>query len=433
VQRSRVPGTRFMRFTRLLAVVALLQPGILRPAWATPAHPGPAVAEKPLLILISIDGYRSDYLDKGHSPVLAALAADGVRAKGLRPVYPSLTFPNHYTMVTGLYPDEHGIVNNTMHDPVLGNFSPPNRAANTDGRWWDQAEPIWVTAQKQGRRTASVYWPGTQAEIHGVRPTYWQPFDPAVPPDARVEQALAWLDLPPDQRPSFVSLYFEQADVAGHNHGPDSLQVDTALVTIDAALGRLVDGLRQRNRFDTTNLVIVADHGMSATSSERLVLLDQIVNPEHLQIASWFVNLGVDPKPGYEHEVEHALLAPHPHLQCWNKEHMPKKYHYGRNARIAAIQCVTDDGWMISTTAAESQRTQPLLGEHGYDSDDPKMHALFVAHGPSFKQHLVVPVFDNINVYVLLTKLMGITPLHNAGNPAATAGMLRMVALPSRP
>jgi predicted AlkP superfamily pyrophosphatase or phosphodiesterase len=433
VQRCSGPCTRFMRFTRLLAVT-LLQLGVLRPALAASVQdPGPAGAEKPLLILISIDSYRSDYLDKGHSPVLAALAADGVRAKGLRPVYPSLTFPNHYTMVTGLYPDEHGIVNNSMRDPILGNFSPPNRAANTDGRWWDQAEPIWVTAQKQGRRTASVYWPGTQAEIHGVRPTYWQLFDAAVPPEARVDQALAWLDLPQDQRPSLVSLYFEQADVAGHSYGPDSLQVDTALVTIDAALGHLVEGLRQRNRFDTTNLVIVSDHGMSATSPERLVLLDQIVNPEHLQITSWFVNLGVDPKPGYEHEVEHALLAPHPHLQCWKKEHMPKKFHYGRNARIPAIQCVTDDGWMISTTAAESQRAHLLLGEHGYDSDDPKMHALFVAHGPSFKQHLVVPVFDNINVYALLTKVMGITPLRNAGNPAATAGMLRMVALPSGP
>src|ERR1700742_504615 len=190
--------------------------------------PAPAA---PLLILISIDGYRADYLDRGHSPVLAELAADGVRAQGLRPVYPSITYPNHYTIVTGLYPDEHGMVNNTMRDPVLGSFSPPNRAANTDGRWWDQAEPIWVTAQKQGLRTASFFYPGTQAEIHGVRPSYWQLFNSSVQPDARVDQVLAWLDLPPDQRPSFVSLYFEQADVAGHEYGPDSMQVNVALLT----------------------------------------------------------------------------------------------------------------------------------------------------------------------------------------------------------
>lgn len=405
-------------FVALLPIVAC--------GWSIGGCAEPRTADPALLILVSIDGYRADYLDRGHSPVLAALAADGVRAAGMRPVFPSLTYPNHYTLVTGLYPDQHGMVNNTMHDPVLGSFSPPNREANTDGRWWDEAEPIWVTAQKQGLRTASVFYPGTQAEIHGVRPSYWQLFDSSVPPDARVDQALAWLDLPPSQRPTLVSLYFEQADVAGHSYGPDSLQVDEALVTVDAALGRLVAGLRERKLFDTTNLVVVSDHGMSATSPDRMVFLDQLVNVDHIEISSLLVNAGIDPKPGYTAEVERALLvAPHPHLHCWKKENLPRKFHYGRNQRIPAIQCVADDGWMVSTTAVESKRTHPLLGEHGYDNDGPKMRALFVAHGPSFKQHLAVPVFDNINVYDLLTKLIGVKPLRNEGNPAVTAGMLR--------
>lgn len=385
------------------------------------------------LILISIDGYRADYLDRGHSPVLAALAGDGVRAKGLRPVFPTLTYPNHYTIVTGRYPDEHGIVNNTMHDPILGDFTPANRAANTDGRWWNQAEPIWVTAEKQGVRTASVFWPGTQAEIHGVRPTYWQLFDSAVTPDDRVDQALSWLDLPADERPSFVSLYFEQADVAGHSYGPESLQVTEALVAVDEALGRLVDGLRQRGRFDATNLVILSDHGMSDSSPDRIVLLDRIVNLEHVEIKSALVNLGVEPKAGYEAEVERAMLAPHPHLTCWKKGAVPKRFHYGANSRIPAIQCVTQDGWMVSTESIESKRAHPLLGEHGYDNNDPNMLALFVGHGPAFKQRAIVPVFDNINVYALLAKLAGIRPLRNSGSLAATAGMLRVVALPSQP
>jgi predicted AlkP superfamily pyrophosphatase or phosphodiesterase len=414
----------FSQITILLAVI-LLPVTTFASSVGTHSDSVPRAPGKPPLILVSIDGYRADYLDRGHSPVLAALAADGVRAEGMRPVFPSLTYPNHYTMVTGLYPDEHGIVNNTMHDPVLGNFSPANRAANTDGRWWDEAEPIWVTAQKQGLRTASVFYPGTQAEIRGVRPSFWQLFDASVPPDARVDQALTWLDLPPDQRPSFMSLYFEQADVAGHSYGPDSLQVDTALVTIDAALGRLLAGLRQRNQFDTTNLVIVSDHGMSASSPERTLLLDQIVNPEHIELTSATVNAGIDPKPGYAAEVERALLAPHPHLTCWKKENLPKRFHYGKNPRIPAIQCVADEGWMVSTAALESKRTHPLLGEHGYDNNDPQMRALFIAHGPSFKQHLTVAAFDNIHVYALLANLMGVKPLHNAGSPAATVSMLR--------
>jgi predicted AlkP superfamily pyrophosphatase or phosphodiesterase len=379
----------------------------------------------PLLILISIDGYRADYLDKGHSPALAALAAEGVHAKGLRPVYPSLTYPNHYTLVTGLYPDEHGMVNNSMHDPALGSFTSSSRTANTDGRWWNQAEPIWVTAEKQGRRTASFFFPGTQAEIRGVRPTYWQLFDPTVSPDKRIQQALAWLDLPANQQPSFVSLYFEQTDVAGHNYGPDSPQVDEALAAIDTALGQLIAGLKQRNRLETTNLVIVSDHGMSATSPDRVVLLDPIVNLQHVEITSALVNLGLDPKPGFAPEVEKALLKPHPHFQCWKKEQMPKRFHYGKNPRIPEIECLAEDGWMISTADTEAKRTKPLLGEHGYDPDNSKMYALFVARGPSFKEHLTVPVFDNIHVYSLLTKLLGVTPLPNAGNPAATARMLR--------
>jgi predicted AlkP superfamily pyrophosphatase or phosphodiesterase len=414
------------RFSLLRGLFAVALLPIVAGGWPIGglAEPRPT-ADPALLILVSIDGYRADYLDRGHSPALAALADDGVRAAGMRPVFPSLTYPNHYTLVTGLYPDQHGMVNNTMHDPVLGSFSPPNRAANTDGRWWDEAEPIWVTAQKQGMRTASVFYPGTQAEIHGVRPSYWQLFDSSVQPDARVDQVLGWLDLPPAQRPTFVSLYFEQVDVAGHSYGPDSLQVDEAMVSVDAALGRLVAGLRQRNVFDTTNLIVVSDHGMSATSPDRMVFLDQLVNVDHIELSSSIVNAGIDPKPGYAAEVERALLAPHPHLQCWKKETLPKRFHYGLNTRIPAIQCVADDGWMVSTTATESKRTHPLLGEHGYDNDGLKMRALFVAHGPSFKQHLIVPVFDNINVYALLTKLIGVKPLRNEGRPAATAGMLR--------
>jgi predicted AlkP superfamily pyrophosphatase or phosphodiesterase len=384
-----------------------------------------AAAGSPPLILISIDGYRADYIDRNQSPVLSALAADGVHARALRPVFPSITYPNHYTIVTGLYPDRHGIVNNSMHDPVLGDFAPSNRVANTDGRWWGQAEPIWVTAQNQGQRTASMFWPGTQAEIHGVRPTYWRQFDATVMPNERVDQVLTWLDLSSEQRPSFVSLYFDQVDGAGHSYGPDSTQVGAALVAVDAALGRLIDGLRQRELFDSTNLVIVSDHGMSATSPDRMVLLDQLVNLEHIELVSSLVNIGVNPKPGYEHEVEHALIGKHPHLQCWQKSRLPARFHYGANPRIPLIQCVTEDGWMASTAAAEAKRPHPILGEHGYDNDEPKMRALFVAHGPSFKQHLEVPEFDNVDVYALLAKVMGIQPLPNDGKPRATAAMLR--------
>ena len=384
----------------------------------------PSLAPPTPLILISIDGYRADYIDRGHSPALAALAAQGVRAKGMRPVWPSLTYPNHYTLVTGLYPDRHGIINNIMRDPVLGDFSPSNRAANTDGRWWAEAEPLWVTAQRHQLRTASVFWPGTQAEIRGIRPAYWQAFDPSVTADARVDQVLRWLDLPAEQRPGFISLYFEHVDVAGHNYGPDSPQVEEALVTVDQALGRLVEGLRQRNQFDSTNIVVVSDHGMRASSPDRIVLLDAIVNPDHLELVSSLVVAGINPKPQYTAEVEQALLPRHDHFKCWKKDRTPAKYHYGKNARIPVILCLADEGWMVSTAAAEAKRARPLLGEHGYDIDDPQMQALFVGRGPAFKQHLLVPEFDNVNVYALLARLLRLDPLPNDGRASVTAGML---------
>jgi predicted AlkP superfamily pyrophosphatase or phosphodiesterase len=178
--------------------------------------------------------------------------------------------------------------------------------------------------------------------------------------------------------------------------------------------------------FETTNLIVLSDHGMGATSAERVVLLEQIVNVDHIELVSSIVNAGINPKPGYEAEVEGALLEPHPHLQCWKKSSVPKKFHYGHNARIPAIVCLTDEGWMVTTAAIASKTAHAPLGEHGYDNNNPQMRALFVAHGPSFKQHLVTPVFDNIHVYALLAKLLGVTPKATEGRLAVTQGMLRV-------
>jgi predicted AlkP superfamily pyrophosphatase or phosphodiesterase len=383
-------------------------------------------AEQPsILVLVSIDGYRADYINRGHSPVLKGLADEGVRATALRPVWPTLTYPNHYSLVTGLYPDHHGLVNNTMHDPELGDFSPANREANSDGRWWSGAEPVWVTAQKRGLRTASVFWPGTQAQIGGVRPDYWLPFDASVSPEARVAQILQWLDLPAGQRPRFLSLYFDQVDTAGHFYGPDAPQVLAALEAVDAALGQLLRGLRTRGLYESSDLVIVSDHGMRASSPQRTELLDDLVDPEHLELVSSLVATGINPKPGFESEVRKALLGRHAHYQCWNKADTPARFHYGRNARIPSVLCLAEPGWMLSTRSVESHRARPLLGEHGYDVTDPQMQALFVAHGPDFRSHAVVAPFDNIDVYALLCRLLQIKPLQNDGSARMMGAMLR--------
>jgi predicted AlkP superfamily pyrophosphatase or phosphodiesterase len=378
------------------------------------------------LILISIDGFRADYLDRGFTPTLSALAGDGVRATALRSVFPTLTFPNHYTLVTGLYPDHHGMINNTMHDAVLGNFSISNREADGDGRWWDGGEPVWVTADKQGLRTATMFWPGSEAQIHGYRPDYYAPFDSKMSADQRVDQVLHWLDLPADQRPQFVTLYFNQVDGQGHDYGPDALQVNEALRSTDAAIGRLVEQLKQRNLYQSTNLIIVSDHGMTTVDASRIVLLDKVIDLQFVDLITSGAVAGVNPKPGHETDIAKALGTPHEHMQCWRKAEIPQRLHYGTNARIPALICVADDGWMIETQAAlDRPNHHSLRGDHGYDNADPKMGALFIAHGPAFKRALVVPEFDNINVYPLIIHILGIKAAANDGDFRVTQAMLR--------
>jgi len=377
------------------------------------------------LILISIDGFRADYLERGLTPNLAALAADGVRAQAMRPSFPSLTFPNHYSLVTGLYPDHHGIVNNTMVDPQLGKFT-IKTSASASGKWWDGAEPIWVTADKQGLHTGTMFWPGSDMEIRGHRPDHYLVFDGKIDADHRVDQVLAWLDVPADQRPRFLTLYFDQVDHQGHDYGPNSPEVNEALRATDAALGRLVEQLKKRNLYRSTNLVIVSDHGMAEVDTARTVLLDNLVDLGHIDLVTSGIVVGINPKAGFEAETAKALLGKHEHVECWRKGELPPRLHYGTHARIPAIVCLPDSGWLVETREFHSRPNHKVHGgEHGYDNDAPDMRALFVAHGPAFKRGVTVPEFDNVDVYPLLTDLLGIKPQPNDGNPATAREMLR--------
>ncbi|MBC7504491.1 MAG: alkaline phosphatase family protein, partial [Sandarakinorhabdus sp.] len=234
--------------------------------------PRQAAAPPAPLILISVDGLRPDYLARGVTPNINALAASGVRARFMRPSFPSLTFPNHYTLVTGMRPDDHGIVNNNMEDPNIPEtkFALSNRDAVSDRRWWDQAEPVWVTAEKAGVRTATMFWPGSEAPIHGVRPEQWMPFDGKLPNSDRIAQILTWVDEP--KRPSFMTLYFDSVDHDGHEFGPDAPQTTAAMAEVDARIGDLVAGLKARGV--TANIVLVSDHGMANVSPDRVIRLD---------------------------------------------------------------------------------------------------------------------------------------------------------------
>lgn len=403
-------------FRRLLAAAGL---ALLLTACASVPEPPRGAA--PVTVLISMDGFRPDYLDRGVTPILSALAASGVRAD-MRPSFPSKTFPNHYTLVTGLRPDRNGIVDNNMVDPAIPGvtFRMSNAAAVTDPRWWNQAEPIWVTAEKAGVRAATMFWPGSEAAIHGVRPSFWAKFDETLPSAARVDQVLAWLDKPAAERPRFVTLYFDEVDTAGHWYGPDSAQVNTAAAHIDAAVGRLEQGLAARGV--AANLVVVADHGMASISPDRLLFADDLVNLKDLHTLTLGPFWSANPLPGHAAEVERALLAPHPHMQCWRKAQIPARYHYGSNPRVPAILCLADTGWEITTHAYRP--THPEGGDHGYDNDAPEMRAIFIAEGPAFRRGVRLPTFDNVDIYPLLARLVGVRPQPNDGRLGDVAGAL---------
>jgi predicted AlkP superfamily pyrophosphatase or phosphodiesterase len=389
--------------------------------------PAPSAPKSRLTILVSIDGFRSDYLDRGDTPTIAALAAGGARGP-MRPSFPSLTYPNHYTLITGKRPDRNGVVNNTMEDADIPGvaFKMSNDAAVNDGRWWSQALPFWVSAEQQGRHAAAMFWPGSQAQIAGVRPSRWMTFDKAMTSNDRVDRLLSWLDDPKGPELRFSTLYFDVVDTEGHHFGPNSPELKVATIEVDQAIARLVDGLKARGRYETTDIIVVADHGMAAVPVTQRWMLDDILDVSKARVASTGAVVGVTPNPGQEAYVEGALLKAHPHLTCWRKADIPKRFHYGQNPRVPAIVCLSEKGWYVSTRAAKpGQWDNQDGGQHGFDPYDPDMLALFVAHGPSFRPGVTLPVFDNVDVYPLLARISGVKPEKGDGDLMVVGKALR--------
>jgi predicted AlkP superfamily pyrophosphatase or phosphodiesterase len=405
-----------MRFAALLfVVVAACAPrGGMVP---TPPTTNPSV-----VVLVSIDGFRADYLARGVTPVLDSLARVGVRAEWLEPSFPTKTFPNHYTIVTGLRPDHHGIISNNIWDDELGRFAMSIRSAVQDARWWG-GEPIWVTAEKAGRPVSAVFWPGSEAPIGGMRPTHWWTFDDKVPLADRVDSTLAWIDVPAADRPAVLTLYASPVDHAGHRFGPQSPLVSDSLRAADAMLRRLSDGLHRRGLADQVNIIVVSDHGMSETSPDRVIALDDYISLDDVRINDWTPVAMIAPKAGRDTAVYRALKGAHPALDVYWKDELPARLAFGTNPRVPAIIAIAHDGWTITSRArAASVR---VGGDHGYDNALPSMRALFVASGPAFRRGVVVPAFSNVDVYPLMTHILGITPAPNDGELKPVAGLLR--------
>lgn len=391
-------------------------------ASAPPSQP----AEAPYtLLLVSLDGVHPDDLARGDTPNLARLAREGVAAEWMTPSYPALTFPNHYTLVTGLRPDRHGLVHNVMLTEELGRFTLGNRDAVGDRRWWDDGEPLWVTAENAGIATATLFWPGSEAPVRGVSPTRWTPFDASLPKAERVDRVLGWLSEPADTRPRFVTLYFEHPDTAGHNHGPDSDELREAMRAVDAQIGRLLAGIESRGLAGSVDVVVVSDHGMAEVAEGNVVAFEDMVDPGDAEPVTFGQVVGFRPLPGRKAAAEAALLGAHEHHDCWRKQELPARWHYGSHSRIPPIVCQMHEGWDALPARFIERRPPGTRGSHGYDPELESMRAIFIASGPSFASGVRLPAFDNVDVYPLLAHLIGIEPLDHDGNPQTLRPALR--------
>src|ERR1700691_182423 len=341
---------------------------------------GPNSAEaqaKPYLILVSLDGFRYDYPRKYSAPNIVALGARGASApERMIPSYPSVTFPNDYTLVTGLYPEHHGIVANAFYDPARKQiYSYRDPAAEVDGTWYG-GTPLWVLAEQQGMRSACFFWPGSEADIQGVRPTYYMKYDQKYPNDKRVDQVLAWLKLPAEQRPHFITLYMSDVDGAGHSHGPDSRETADAVKFVDAEVGKLIAGLDALHL--PVDLIVVADHGMETTRGN-WINLDQFADLSHFKTEG---PLMYAPNEAEAAKAFQSLKGASDKFTVYRRADVPAELHYNSNEREGDPVVIATGPYPIRahTPAPGEPDRPPAVGQHGYDPRlVPTMKALFVA------------------------------------------------------
>ncbi|NXJ78984.1 ENPP3 phosphodiesterase, partial [Trogon melanurus] len=391
----------------------------------------PAGFDLPPLILFSMDGFRAEYLQTWSSllPNIEKLKTCGTHSKYMRAVYPTKTFPNHYTIVTGLYPESHGIIDNSMYDVDLNAHFSISGTEKFKPAWW-KGQPVWLTAMYQNLKAGTYFWPGSDVPINGTYPTLYSIFNSSVPYEERITGILKWLDNPKSERPDFYTLYIEEPDSSGHSFGPVSGGVIKALGVADQALGMLMDGLKQRNLDKCVNLIVLADHGMEQTYCTQLEYMTNYFSQINFYIYAGPAarirarNVPEDYftcKCGPLFLLAQCRRSPQ-HFKPYLTPDLPKRFHYANNIRIDKAHLLVDRQWL-----AVRDQTYTFCdgGNHGYDNEFKSMEAIFLAYGPSFKEKTEVDAFENIEVYNLMCDLLHITPAPNNGTHGSLNHLLK--------
>lgn len=374
------------------------------------------------VVLVSFDSFRWDYNKIYNTPNLDRMAHEGVKADWLVPSFPTKTFPNHYSIITGLYPDNHGLIDNSFPAPDLGLFFRISDRAVVENPAFYGGEPVWVTAEKQGVRSASFFWVGSEIPIEGKHPTYWKKYDEKVTYKARIDTVIKWLAYTPDKRPEFVSLYFDEPDLSSHDFGPISSETGRLVTYLDSIVGVIRVKLSSLPHAKRINLIVLSDHGMGPVSPERYINLREVV-PDRM-IAS--VSGGnpvymINPAEGKADSVLY-LISLVKGIKAWRKSELPTRLHYGTNQRIPEIVVIADSSWSLGT---RSDRSSIKGGAHGYDNANSDMFSIFYAAGPAFKKGYEIKKLNNVDIYNLICKILDINPARNDGDPEHIEGMLR--------
>lgn len=367
------------------------------------------------VVVLSLDGFRSDYAARSHTPTLDSLGEAGVKG-AFRPCFPSVTFPNHYSMATGLHPDHHGLVNNFFYAPELDSIY---KMGNLNSDFYG-GEPIWNTAEKQGVRSAAFFWVGSEVPVEGMQPSIWKKFDKKVPFSDRADSVIAWLQLPEKERPHLIMWYMEEPDAIGHRCTPDSSATLSKVEELDGILNHFFTAAKELPIFDQIDFIVLSDHGMATYYPENYVNLNDYLPRDSFEYVFDGVPTLLYPKKSYL-DSAYAILQKVPRITVWKKNEIPAKYVYGTNPRIGDLVVLPDVGTYVQF---RSESRPYYAATHGYDNFAPEMEAIFYAAGPSFKKQVEVPAMANVNLYLLIARLLHLQPAPNDGENAVVEQLL---------
>ena len=355
---------------------------------------------EPYVILVSIDGFRYDYAKKYNAKNLLNFE---VSAKKMLPSFPSKTFPNHYAIVTGLYPGNNGLVSNSFYDPVKKqNYSIGNRSVVEDASYY-KGTPLWVLASQQEMVSASMFWVGSEAPVQGVSPNYYFKYDGKVTEQERVNQTLEWLNLPEEVRPHFITLYFSITDDIGHKFGPNSPEIEEAVLQIDATIGELMDGV---SKIDLpVNVIVVSDHGMLEVDTENIINPKTIIPKETIFTAS-FPLMVYDTNAVFIDSLYTELKKDTSRYNVYLKNNIPKQFHYNFNdERVGDLLVMPKPPYTFSSKTSLPKGAST----HGYDpAVCQEMGAIFYASGPAFNKSIEIDSLENVDVYPVIAKILGL-------------------------